>query len=270
MKKVLTHIFEIGCSGIIGVLLTLGFQYFFPQQQEFTFVINGEKVSLTEPQLQEQLYSTQEKLNTAEEELNTLKKQSNNVSTIEYSDFSLNINGESKGDYKNGYVDIDGKKYILYNVLNELLNEEIKYENNILYIGHSSAEVVNLMDVCAPYDVSSTYLYNTDPFKMSGIQYTNGFTMQSPDKYYALINLNEKFSELEFDFGHVDGSGDFSATVNIFLDGNLVKTIEKNADEYVSHESVNLNYAKQLKIEINTGHAGYFGEYGFGNMVLTY
>lgn len=199
-----------------------------------------------------------------------VNKLNDNTYNVEYFDVNTNINGESKNEYKNGYVVIDNKEYISFNILDELIDEEINLENNILYIGHSSAETANLMDECPPHDVSSTYLYNTDPFKMCGKQYSNGFTMQSPDKYYALINLNEKFSKLEFDFGHVDDSGDYSATVNIYLDDNLAQTIEKNSDEYVSHETVNLNYAQQLKIEINTGHAGYFGEYGFGNMILTY
>lgn len=44
MKDVWISLF----SGIIGVLLTIGYQYFFSQPQSFTFVYDGQKVVVTE------------------------------------------------------------------------------------------------------------------------------------------------------------------------------------------------------------------------------
>lgn len=44
MKK----FFEITCSGILGVILTLGFQYFLVKPQPFTFIYDGNKVVVTE------------------------------------------------------------------------------------------------------------------------------------------------------------------------------------------------------------------------------
>lgn len=44
MKK----FFEITCSGIIGIILTLDFQYFFVKPQSFTFVYDSNKVVVTE------------------------------------------------------------------------------------------------------------------------------------------------------------------------------------------------------------------------------
>ena len=44
MKDVLISI----CSGLIGVLLTIGYQHFFGQPQSFTFIYNGEEMIVTE------------------------------------------------------------------------------------------------------------------------------------------------------------------------------------------------------------------------------
>lgn len=98
MKKILPHILEIGCSGLIGVLLTIGIQYVFPQEQSFTFIIDGEKVALTEPELQEQLDATQSELDTTKEELASTSNELNKLKTkinekelvdVSYSDFLL-------------------------------------------------------------------------------------------------------------------------------------------------------------------------------------
>lgn len=41
-KKILIHILEIGCSGLIGVVATIGYQHFFAQNQSFTFRVVSE------------------------------------------------------------------------------------------------------------------------------------------------------------------------------------------------------------------------------------
>lgn len=275
MKKTFIGILEVCCSGLFGVILTLGCQYLFPTTQPI--VVDGEERNLTETELQGLLESTlselsnkKKELSSTKSELNSLKNANQDSPSIKYSDVDVNIKGQSLENYVNGYLSIDGKDYIMLSILDKITNEEITQKDNVLYIGHSSSETTNLMKECPPYDITAPTLYKTDPFKMSGKQYANGFTMLSPDKDYALINLDAKFSKLEFDFGHVDGSGDYSGTVNIYLDGDLKQTLEKNADDQVTHETVELNYAKNLKIEINTGAPGWFGEYGFGNMILTY
>lgn len=205
-KNKIFHTFFSGTAGtIIGVLLTIGYQHFLSPPPSFTFIIDGEKVALTEPELQAQLDSAQNELNSTKEELASTSDELNKLKTkinekelvdVNYSDFLLNINGEAKNEYKNGITTIDGKNYVLLSMLNEISNEEIKYEDNILYVGHSTGEVVNLMDVCPPHDVYAKDSYNTDVFKMGGELYNDGFYLESGyySENYALIRLNNQYS----------------------------------------------------------------------------
>lgn len=282
MKKILAHVLEIGCSGLIGVILTISFQYIFPQEQSFTFIIDGEKVALTEPELQEQLNATQSELDLTKEnldskdkelaskdaELNELKAKidKKELVNVGYSDFLLNISGETINEYKKSMLDIEGKNYILSTILNEITNEDIKYENNILYVGHSTGEVVNLMDACPPHDIYRSDLYSTDVFKMSGELYYDGFKLTTYNKNYTLINLKNQYSSLEFDFGHVDDTAHNDCTLNIYIDDKLVETIDKQPDSMIDHKVIQLNYAKYLKIEISGSNV----TYGFGNIKLKY
>lgn len=72
MKSKLKTVFEVLCSGLAGVILTLVVQYFFPQQ--YTFIIDGEKVQLTEVELQEQVENLESQLAETNQELNTTKE----------------------------------------------------------------------------------------------------------------------------------------------------------------------------------------------------
>lgn len=276
-KNKIFHTFFSGTAGtIIGVLLTIGYQHFLSPPPSFTFIIDGEKVALTEPELQAQLDSAQNELNSTKEELASTSDELNKLKTkinekelvdVNYSDFLLNINGEAKNEYKNGITTIDGKNYVLLSMLNEISNEEIKYEDNILYVGHSTGEIVNLMDACPPHDVCRSELYSTDVFKMCGELYNDGFYLTSGyGENYALINLKNQYSSLEFDFGHVDDTAHYDCTLNIYLDDKLIETIEKQPDSMIDHNVLQLNYAKYLKIEVSGSNI----TYGFGNMKLKY
>ena len=104
------------------------------------------------------------------------------------------------------------------------------------------------MDVCPPYDVSIGNYYNEDLFEMAGKTY-DGFSMGSGSVEYVLVNLEGKYSNLMFDFGHVDGESKYDCTLNIYLDDKLEKTIEQRADANVSHIKIPLNYSNHLKLE---------------------
>lgn len=165
-------------------------------------------------------------------------------------------------------LDIEGKNYILSTILNEITNKDIKYENNTLYVGNSTGAVVDLMDVCPPYDYAEKHSYSKESFEMEGNLYNDGFTMRNYSKNYVVVNLKNQFSNISFDFGHVDASNNTNCTLNIYLDEQLVKTIDKKSDSMVSHENIPLNYAKQLKFEFITSNDN--GIYGIGAIKLQY
>ena len=131
----------------------------------------------------------------------------------------------------------------------------------------------NLMTVCPPYEVKTPVLFtDKDSFKMGGETYNNGFTYGAPgpaEEYYILFNLDGKYSSINFDFGHVDGSGMNDCILMVYLDGEYVDTLEKKSDELVTNETIELKGARQMKMCFDTGGAGNFADYGLANIKVT-
>lgn len=290
MNKTLIEVLKIAGSGIGGVILTLFAQRVFPVSQEINLTINGEEVTITQSDYTElynqnidlqseiedlttKLDKTKEELSIAESSLSEAEEKvttlSSDMPKFEYSDLGINIEGTVGNNYAKGYLNIDGRNFILLDAIQDIVGKDVSYEENVLYVGHTTAEKVYLMDVCPPYDVSSYNRYSTEQFKMAGTDY-KGFSMRLYGGYaqYVLINLNNQFSSLELDFGHVDGSEQSSCILNIYLDGNLVETLEQQPDSDVYHVNVPLNYGRHLKFELLKSYNDAI--YGFGNIELQY
>lgn len=216
--------------------------------------------------VKDELSSTQNKLSITEEQLQELQKVLDETPKVEYSDFDININGEVTENLKKAFLNIDGRDFISFDTLNKITNEEVNYSDNVLYIGHTTGTKVDLMDVCPPYDVSFEDYYNEDSFEMTGKTY-DGFSMKTYGVEYVLVNLEGKYSNLIFDFGHVDRESKYDCTLNIYLNDKLEKTIEQRADADVSHINIPLNYSNHLKFEFDSPHGA---RYGLGNIKLEY
>ena len=109
-----------------------------------------------------------------------------------------------------------------------------------------------------PYD-GSNYYVNQNVI-MGGNTYPNSIKIRPPywdTNTYMLFNLNEQYSHLEFDIGHVDGSDKKDSTYIISLDNKEEQSINVKADELPIHISIELNYCKQLRIECIEGN-GYY------------
>lgn len=289
MNETLKKIFIGSLSGFAGVVLTILFQLFFPSTVKINLTINGEKVTVTQEkytdlynenaELKEELETitaeleqtkgalstAQANLTEAEEKITTL---SGDIPKFEYSDLEINIEGTAGNNYAKGFLNIDGRDFILLDSVQDIAGKDVSYEENTLYIGHTTAEKVYLMDVCPPYDVSRNNRYSTEIFKMTGTDY-KGFSMRLyGGTEYILVNLNNQFSTLKFDFGHVDGSTQDSCTLNIYIDDNIVQTIEQKPDSDISHVNIPLNYGRHLKLEIVS--QAWDAVYGFGNLELQY
>lgn len=281
----------VAVIGVIGSIITafIGVKWG-KENVEVAVNINGESVILKDADIKEiakeneelknqlsavsdnlsstqsEFSETQNKLSIKEEELQKLQKVLDETPTVEYSDFDININGEVTENLKKAFLNIDGRDFISFDTLNKITNEEVNYSDNVLYIGHTTGKKVDLMDVCPPYDVSDSYDYNEDSFEMTGKTY-DGFSMKTYGTEYVLVNLEEKYSDLMFDFGHVDGESKYDCTLNIYLDDKLEKTIEQRADADVAHINIPLNYSNHLKFEFYSPHTT---RYGLGNIKLKY
>lgn len=212
---------------------------------------------------QSELSKTQNILSSTEDEFQSKLSE---MPKVEYSDFDININGEVTENLKKSFLSIDGRDFVSFDTLNKITNEEVNYSDNVLYIGHDTGTKVDLMDVCPPYDVSSNNYYSEDSFEMTGKTY-DGFSMVSYGTQYVLVNIEGKYSNLIFDFGHIDGEDKCDCTLNIYLDDKLEKTIEQRADANVSHINIPLNYSNHLKFEF---YSDYLTRYGLGNIKLKY
>ena len=83
---------------------------------------------------------------------------------------------------------------------------------------------------------------------------------------YAWYNLDEKYTTLEFDIGHIDGSDIENASFSIRLDGQFAQEVYLTPDMNITHVVVPLNNAKKLVFE--WGGQTIYPEYGLINMKI--
>ena len=158
-----------------------------------------------------------------------------------------------------------------FDAANQVVSEALKHFPNNTTMKQQQSRIENskpqkLWVVCPPYE-SSGYEERAS-ITMAGTQYTNGFVLDAGyNEAYAIYNLNGKYNTLEFDMGHIDGSQMSNVTFEIYLDGQPVKTIDATAEGLPVHYTIQLDGAKQMKIN-STGWFGGYPEYGFINAVL--
>lgn len=214
----------------------------------------------------------------ATEELRQLKESlKNNVSFLEYEIYvknnKINVNAS------NAVAKIDDQIYFSQSVLEEVtgfeLNEDI--DKKIMYLGKYPEEQVDLLSVCEPYDPTNGFsLGNDESFKIYSKTYSSGIRL---DAYYRELrsvkfNLGSRYSELSFNIGHIDETGQKNSfTLNIYVDGNEepIKQIVCNANIDIDDvQSIPLNYGKTLTLEwlCDQIDTDYDTSYGLINMKL--
>lgn len=168
--------------------------------------------------------------------------------------------------------------YVPLSSLSEILNKPVEYDrtNKSIYVGESPNNTTNMLDIIHGYDpqciLEYSFLKNkgTEYFTMAGKDYTDGMIGYSSyyGKNYASVNFNleGKYTNLSFNFGHLDGTHMQPAKLIIKLDGYVEKEIDINAEDYPIFVELNVTNAMQLRFEINLiDHSSY----AFTNMVLT-
>lgn len=162
----------------------------------------------------------------------------------------------------------NGTTYVPLRAVSQSLGENVQWDGTTqtVYIGDDPRMTTYLLDVCPPYESRG---YDAPAsFKMAGQTYTHGFILdEGYNNAHALFNLNGKYDVLEFDLGHIDGSAMDDATIEIYLDGDIVEVIDVEAQDMPQHFTISLDGALQMKI----AHSNYtvsYPEYGFANVVL--
>lgn len=189
--------------------------------------------------------------------------------TVTYKDIKLVVDGvevtpkDANGAEVEPFI-YNGTTYLPIRAIGSALGKQVQWDGNTntAYLGDNLGVSTFLMDVCPPYERSNAVPMTVT---MSGQNYGHGFRILDTPGSYTYFNLNGNYRTMEFDFGAVDGYNEESASYEIYLDGQLVKTITHNPGEMVEHYTVSLNNALQMKI---VGAGGDFAYCGFANITV--
>lgn len=176
------------------------------------------------------------------------------------------------------YLEIDD-----FDAADQLVSEALKHFPNNITIKEQQKRIEdsrpkNLMSVCPPYETDyGYYSANRDVkdgssvFNMAGETYTNGFKMDifGAGGTKVIFNLKGEYSKLDFDLGHVDGTGDLTLHLKITLDGTANEIIVFNSDDLVKHYTIDISGVNQLIIEGFGTNGGMWGShYGLANITV--
>lgn len=190
--------------------------------------------------------------------------------TVQYDNIKLVIDGvtitpkDANGSTVEPFI-YNGTTYLPVRAVGNALGKQVSWDGNTktVYLGDNLGLKTYLVDVCLPYETSGFY---AETFKMGGETYGRGFKQYGAPWNFALFNLNGHYKTLEFDMGHIDGSGMAPGTYEFYLDGQLAKTVSMDAEDRVQHITIPLNYALQMKIvPIESADVAY----GFANCILS-
>lgn len=124
--------------------------------------------------------------------------------------------------------------------------------------------------VLTPYQTNNFSLWDNEPteaFYMMAAEYKQGLTPANYDSYrQALYNLDERFSKVTMEVGHIDGERNGSATLYIYKDGELAQTVQLASDMMTQKLELDTAGVKQLRLDQEGGDAayGYANVTGFG------
>lgn len=163
----------------------------------------------------------------------------------------------------------NGTTYVAAAAVSKSLGENVKWDGSTksVYIGKHEGSKSYLLNVCPPYE--SKNFKSDSTYTILGKKYANGFTLGEKGWLtggWALFNLDGKYDTLSFDIGYIDGRGtDHDATYNIYLDGELVFSVDTWGEMKLQHYEVPLNGAVQMKI-VGEGESCYPYAYAMVNV----
>lgn len=213
----------------------------------------------------ENLTAKNEKLAKDNVDLDTKINTYVNLPTLKLVDTEIINKGLNTGSQQIAYI--DSRLYYPEGLINDIISEDISLEDNILYIGHSNQEKVKLLDVANPFGYAQNCYSNPSSFYIADTKYKDGFIIEQRFDTSVVFNLNNKYSKLNFIFGHVDKAELRDCTLEIYTDEDLYDTIKLKPDSIPVNVKVELNYCNYIKFKFFKD--GYTTTYGIANPILT-
>ena len=115
-------------------------------------------------------------------------------------------------------------------------------------------EEVDPVPLMLPYDGYFDYRVENSA-KLGGVEYKNVPTIEDYKDAFMVYNLESKYSKLEFDIGHIDGSySDKSGekcdcSFGLYLDNNEIQEVNLNANDLPTHITLDVTDCRQFKIQ---------------------
>lgn len=166
--------------------------------------------------------------------------------------------------------------YVPISSLGDIFEKPVEWDrkNKAVYVGESPNQSTNMLDFLHGYDSQYITEYSfleskgEDYFTMAGKKYTDGMVAYDSwaDGSSINFNLDQKYTDLSFKFGHLDDTNMNSCTLTIKLDGYVEREIFINAEDYPIDVEIDVSNALQLRFELDNP---YRTGYAFTDMILT-
>lgn len=277
MKDLLVSI----CSGLIGVLLTIGYQHFLAPEQPIIVNIDGEEIKVTSSSYEE-LSAENETLKAEnilltdqnKNYLDELTKVNNQMSELQLKliqDENESLEKHKKSIYYNGNKinDDDGviiqnneDIYIPLELISTITKDQIEFDNNAnsIYIGNNPNNVLYLGEQIKPYkkygnNIHQILLYpESGSIVIAGKNYFHGIA----DSYIyggtLWFNLDGKFNIISGLYAKTDKARPGNGTI-MFYDENdsLLCALDLDSDMLPKEFNVDVTNVLQLRIEMSGG-----------------
>lgn len=178
---------------------------------------------------------------------------------------------------------VDNKNYYSEGILNLVLENKLSYDStkNIVFYNANgeniSAETkIDLFDTDVLYEGTCYEKYlpsDANTFSMGSSKYNKGFVIYDDHSLfgegdgYALFDLQGNYSKIAFDVGRTNEYEKQDVILKVYLNDEYVEEYSLNAQSPPISLEINLNYAKNMKLEITGGSRV---KYGFVNVTLYY
>ncbi len=202
----------------------------------------------------------------------------------EYNNIKIYVDGmlinpkDSNGNTVEPFI-YNGTTYLPVRAVGETIGKQVSWDGatSSVYLGEVPGQATYLTDVMDAYESNECTKYSTllgNNFNMGGKTYTNGFVLgrgyDTIYMSYAFFNLDGKYSSMQLDLGHVDGSGVQGRNIQFYVDGALMKEITVGESDLPQRVTIPLNYGLQLEISTKENGTKVMtaGQFGLGNIIL--